>query len=108
MQPPAFSTLHHLQADIAATREAWAHYAAFLTDRSALADCEWLSIREQLWKVEDFLARWRPQARQGEGQGSSSKAQVAGGGSGGVPDAAEMVLLKEVDLYSRLVQRKGV
>ena len=60
LEPPAFSTLHHLQADVAATRAAWAHYAAFLADRQALADCEWLTVREQLWKLEDFAAKWAP------------------------------------------------
>jgi dynein heavy chain 2, cytosolic len=57
-------------------------YAEFLRERNEMANRDWLSMRDQVWKIEDFLAKW---SKATEGKGSD--------------DPIALILLKEIDGY---------
>lgn len=52
-----------------------------MKERADLATRDWLSMRDEIWRVDDFLAKW-------------SKST-----DGGAKDAVAMILLKETDMY---------
>lgn len=54
----SFDSLDEVAADVAATKAQWDRYADFLKERNEMADKDWLSARDQVWKIEDFLTKW--------------------------------------------------
>ncbi|WIA17572.1 hypothetical protein OEZ85_014399 [Tetradesmus obliquus] len=85
---PAFPQLEEVAADLAATQASWGGYRDFLAERDALAHKDWLSMRDQVWKIEDFLTKW---------DSSCSGASAADPGKA----AIALVLLQEIDTYRR-------
>jgi len=67
MDVGGFEVLDEVANDVAITSKSWNRYAEFLGERNEMANKEWLSMREQVWKIEDFLSKWR------EGPESASK-----------------------------------
>ena len=53
-----------------------------MAERASLANRDWLSVRDELWRIEDFLNKWSKDA-----EGQLSKDPVA------------VILAKEVDSY---------
>lgn len=53
-----------------------------MAERASLAKCDWLSVRDELWRIEDFLNKWSKDTA-----GQLSKDPVA------------VILAKEVDSY---------
>ena len=49
---------HVLQTEVDVTTTAWSHYKEFTSDRDELADCHWDEMRNQLHRVDDFVAKW--------------------------------------------------
>ncbi|KXZ45909.1 DHC7 protein [Gonium pectorale] len=81
---PDFDLINELEADVMATKSHWDRYADFLRERDEMANRDWLSMRDQVWKIEDFLAKW-------------TKA-IAGKGS---DDPIAVILVNEIDNYTR-------
>jgi dynein heavy chain 2 len=54
----SFDSLEDVAVDVAATKAQWDRYADFLRERNEMADKDWLSARDQVWKIEDFLTKW--------------------------------------------------
>ncbi|KAL3130926.1 hypothetical protein ABBQ38_000251 [Trebouxia sp. C0009 RCD-2024] len=84
MEDPDFSQLNAISDDISATRTAWSRFSEFMAERASLAKCDWLSVRDELWRIEDFLNKWSKDTA-----GQLSKDPVA------------VILAKEVDSYRR-------
>ena len=61
----SFDSLEDVAGDVAATKAQWDRYADFLKERNDMADKDWLSARDQVWKIEDFLTKWT-KATEGE------------------------------------------
>ena len=61
---------------------AWSRFGEFMAERASLANCDWLSVRDELWRIEDFLNKWSKDTA-----GQLSKDPVA------------VILAKEVDSY---------
>ncbi|KAG2486208.1 hypothetical protein HYH03_015170 [Edaphochlamys debaryana] len=80
---PAFEMMDEMEADVMATKAHWDRYADFLRERDEMANRDWLSMRDQVWKIEDFLAKW-------------TKA-TAGKGS---DDPIAIILLSEIENYT--------
>ncbi|GFR50179.1 hypothetical protein Agub_g12346, partial [Astrephomene gubernaculifera] len=80
---PDFDLLNELDADVTTTKSHWDRYADFLKERDEMANRDWLSMRDQVWKIEDFLAKW-------------TKA-TAGKGT---EDPIAVILVNEIDNYS--------
>lgn len=53
-----------------------------MTERASLANRDWLSVRDEQWRIEDFLNKWSK-----ETEGQLSKDPVA------------VILAKEVTMY---------
>lgn len=53
-----------------------------MQERNSLAKCDWLSVRDDLWRIEDFLNKWSTDT-----EGQLSKDPVA------------VILTKEVTMY---------
>lgn len=53
-----------------------------MAERAGLAKRDWLSVRDELWRVEDFLSKW---SKSTDGQLSN--------------DPVAIVLAKEIDSY---------
>lgn len=60
-----------------------------LQDRDELACRDWISMRDEVWRIEDFLAKWQETSK------------VAGKIAGSDPVA--MILMKEIDAYRRAI-----
>eukprot|EP00878_Enallax_costatus_P024703 GHUV01026383.1.p1 GENE.GHUV01026383.1~~GHUV01026383.1.p1 ORF type:complete len:1576 (+),score=459.42 GHUV01026383.1:1611-6338(+) len=88
VSPPAFPQLEEVQADVMSTQASWGSYRDFLTERDNLAHKDWLSMRDQVWKIEDFLTKW---------EGTCSGASASDPGKA----AIAVVLLQEIDAYRR-------
>jgi dynein heavy chain 2 len=75
--------------DIQATHSNWSRYGDFLAERDALAGKDWLSMRDQVHKIEDFLTKWEGvvSGKGAEGQQDASTAAIA------------VLLLNEVKIY---------
>nr|ADI46936.1 DHC1bm [Volvox carteri f. nagariensis] len=80
---PDFDLLNDVEADVLATKANWDRYADFLRERDEMANRDWLSMRDQVWKIEDFLAKW-------------TKATAGKGGE----DPIAIILLNEIDNYA--------
>ncbi|GLI62890.1 cytoplasmic dynein 1b heavy chain [Volvox africanus] len=80
---PAFDLLDDMEADVLNTKANWDRYADFLRERDEMANRDWLSMRDQVWKIEDFLAKW-------------TKATAGKGGE----DPIAIILLNEIDNYT--------
>ena len=61
---------------------AWSRFGDFMADRTSLAKCDWLSVRDELWRIDDFLTKWS----------KSEDSQLSG-------DPVAIILAKEVDSY---------
>ncbi|GMH35100.1 hypothetical protein BSKO_02968 [Bryopsis sp. KO-2023] len=83
MDPPDFSALDEVSSDLDATKEKWNRYGEFQTEKDELACQDWLSIRDRLWKVEDFLSKW---TKAMEGSGT---------------DPVALIVMREIDTYRR-------
>ncbi|GFH11884.1 uncharacterized protein HaLaN_07462, partial [Haematococcus lacustris] len=64
--------------DVLETKASWDRYAEFLRERNDMANKDWLSMRDQVWRIEDFLAKW--------GKATEGK---------GADDPIALILLKE-------------
>ncbi|KAK9815706.1 hypothetical protein WJX72_008353 [[Myrmecia] bisecta] len=84
MDPPDFAALEALAEDVAATKAAWSRFGDFMKDRAELAHRDWLAVRDEVWRVEEFLSKW-----------SKSTEGTAG------TDPVAIILLKEIDSYRR-------
>lgn len=51
LPPPALPELDAAASDFAAARAGWARYAEFLSERGALANRDWLSMRDQVRRL---------------------------------------------------------
>lgn len=61
---------------------AWSRFGEFMTERASLARRDWLSVREELWRIEDFLNKWS----------KGTDGQLSG-------DPVAIILAKEIDSY---------
>ena len=68
-----------------ALQTAWARFGEFLKERAELANRDWLSVRDEAWRVEDFLNKW---AKTTEGNVGS--------------DPVALILAKEIDSYRQV------
>ena len=75
MIPTAYPHAAGLQA-------AWSRFGEFMAERASLAKSDWLSMRDELWRIEDFLNKW---SKGTEGQLSK--------------DPVAIILAKEIDSY---------
>lgn len=82
----SFEALEEVAKDVELTKVSWDRYAEFLRERNEMANKDWLSMRDQVWKIEDFLGKW---SRTTEGKGAD--------------DAIAMILLSEIDAYKRIL-----
>nr|BCL66104.1 cytoplasmic dynein 1b heavy chain [Volvox africanus] len=80
---PDFDLLNDMEADVLSTKANWDRYADFLRERDEMANRDWLSMRDQVWKIEDFLAKW-------------TKSTAGKGGE----DPIAIILLNEIDNYT--------
>jgi dynein heavy chain 2 len=55
---PSFPDLEDLHEDVTKTVASWSMYEKFANEMSELALQDWLSMRERLYVIEDFLAKW--------------------------------------------------
>jgi len=53
-----------------------------MTERASLARRDWLSVRDELWRIEDFLNKWS----------KGTDGQLSG-------DPVAIILAKEIDSY---------
>lgn len=53
-----------------------------MQERASLANRDWLSVRDELWRIEDFLNNWS----------SDTKGQLS-------KDPVAVILTKEVTMY---------
>ncbi len=58
MEEPTYNELDALDDDITKTLASWGFFEEFLGEMSALIEEDWMSIRERLYVMEDFLAKW--------------------------------------------------
>ena len=56
-----------------------------MKERAELANCDWLSVRDEAWRVEDFLNKW---AKTTEGNVGT--------------DPVALILAKEIDSYRQV------
>ncbi|KAG1663699.1 hypothetical protein FOA52_013267 [Chlamydomonas sp. UWO 241] len=84
MDVGSLDALEAVAADVAVTKAAWDRYAEFLKERNEMANRDWLSMRDQVWKIEDFLTKW---SKACEGKGKD--------------DAIAAILTQEIDTYQR-------
>ena len=59
-----------------------------MTERASLASHDWLSVRDELWRIEDFLNKWS----------KGTEGQLSG-------DPVGIILAKEIDSYRSVLQR---
>jgi dynein heavy chain 2 len=55
---PSFPELEGLNDDVTKTVESWSMYEKFAKEMAELAEQDWLSMRERLYVIEDFLSKW--------------------------------------------------
>ena len=67
---------------ISALQTAWARFADFMKERAELANRDWLSVRDEAWRVEEFLNKW---AKTTEGNVGT--------------DPVALILAKEINSY---------
>lgn len=67
---------------------AWSRFGEFMTERASLARRDWLSVREELWRIEDFLNKWS----------KGTDGQLSG-------DPVAIILAKEIDSYRSVLLR---
>ncbi|KAG2426397.1 hypothetical protein HYH02_014824 [Chlamydomonas schloesseri] len=79
---PDFDLMNEMEADVLATKAHWDRYADFLRERDEMANRDWLSMRDQVWKIEDFLGKWTKSA------------------SGASDDPIAVILTQEIDNYT--------
>ncbi|DBA90074.1 TPA: hypothetical protein ACH3X2_004335 [Trebouxia sp. C0005] len=84
MEEPDFSQLDTISDDISTTKAAWSRFGEFMTQRASLARRDWLSVRDELWRIEDFLNQWS----------KGTDGQLSG-------DPVAIILAKEIDSYRR-------
>lgn len=48
LEPPEFSLLQEVSADIATAKEKWSKYGDFVKERDELGKQDWLSVRDQV------------------------------------------------------------
>lgn len=65
-----------------AVQAAWSRFGEFMTQRASLARRDWLSVRDELWRIEDFLNQWS----------KGTDGQLSG-------DPVAIILAKEIDSY---------
>ena len=70
-----------------ALQTAWARFGEFMKERAELANRDWLSVRDEAWRVEDFLNKW---AKTTEGNVGT--------------DPVALILAKEIDSYRQVAQ----
>ena len=58
MEEPTFTNLSAWEDDITKTLASWGFFEEFLNEMSSLTEEDWMSIRERLYVMEDFLAKW--------------------------------------------------
>ena len=58
MEQPTFGDLSLWEEDITKTLASWGFFEEFLNEMSTLTEEDWLSIRERLYVMEDFLSKW--------------------------------------------------
>lgn len=58
-----------------------------MRERGELANRDWLSVRDEAWRIEDFLQKW---------SSSSGEGSIAG-------DPVAIILAKEIDSYRHVV-----
>lgn len=61
-----------------------------MAERASLAKRDWLSVRDELWRVEDFLSKW---SKGTDGQLSN--------------DPVAIILAKEIDSYRQCFFASG-
>ena len=59
-----------------------------MTERAGLARRDWLSVRDELWRIEDFLNKWS----------KGTDGQLSG-------DPVAIILAKEIDSYRSVFLR---
>lgn len=91
LEPATLPGLDEVAEDIRATHSSWSRYGDFLAERDALAGKDWLSMRDQVHKIEDFLTKWEGvvSGKGADGQQDASTAAIA------------VLLLNEVKIYRR-------
>ena len=67
---------------------AWSRFGEFMTERASLARRDWLSVRDELWRIEDFLNKWS----------KGTDGQLSG-------DPVAIILAKEIDSYRSVLLR---
>lgn len=71
-----------------AVQAAWSRFGEFMTERAGLARRDWLSVRDELWRIEDFLNKWS----------KGADGQLSG-------DPVAIILAKEIDSYRSVPRR---
>mmetsp|Transcript_17017 Transcript_17017/g.54247 ORF Transcript_17017/g.54247 Transcript_17017/m.54247 type:complete len:3325 (+) Transcript_17017:156-10130(+) len=84
MEAPDLAFLDEVAADVEGTCSSWERFSEFNEEKAKLADADWLSIRNKLYDVDDFLAKWTESVK-----GTTSKDPVA------------LILLKEINKYRK-------
>ena len=86
IDPPAFPVLAAVDADLVATKEAWARFEEFSAERTKMGDTDWLSFKGRVYELEDFMAKWSDRVR----------TSAAG-------DAVKMVIVSELERLRRVL-----
>lgn len=81
VQQPVLHCLNDVAADISDVATSWAVFRDFLAERDILAHREWLSTRDHVWKVEDFVAKWESSCSNSGGDVTTGGGQNGCGGS---------------------------
>ena len=71
-----------------AVQAGWSRFGEFMTERAGLARRDWLSVRDELWRIEDFLNKWS----------KGADGQLSG-------DPVAIILAKEIDSYRSVPRR---
>jgi dynein heavy chain 2, cytosolic len=58
VEEPTFNDLSLWEEDITKTLASWGFFEEFLNEMSSLTEEDWLSIRDRLYVMEDFLSKW--------------------------------------------------
>lgn len=63
MTKPKFDALSTVNEDLEKTEKIWNTYKDYIAERSAIAMQDWISFRQKLFELEDFVKKWTDQFR---------------------------------------------